>query len=456
MRGARWLWALALGLAACGTQAPDGVQTTRSTRRKGGAAASGTSGGAATAGDSGGPAASGNGAPDGASGFALQLRATTKIEQLLGDDDKQLGRSTSGRSQQRFGVAGADLGYSFEGDGRLILLFGDTIGTEGQVGSDAIGFTDDTDPEDGVALGFYARPDGKFLPFRPVDDRGKEHRLMGFEVPVAGIRLAGATYVAYKDEHTGDEDGSKDGAATEPTDVTKVARFDEGTGRATTLCELSRQPAGHFQKIAWHLPASDEGLPAGGPWVLMYGTGRHRASHVYLALVPQAGLASCQGLRYFTKLDGPVPAWSEHEAEAAPVFRDGDGAGTVGEVSVSWIAPLRRWLVAYDAKDGRRGIAVRHAAAPWGPWSAPIVALDAAVASAFVHDPKRRPPDGLAGPMIGKHKDDPQPAPGTLYAPFVVERWTQVEPHALRIYYTVSTWNPYVVDLVRSDFDVVP
>jgi hypothetical protein len=39
-------------------------------------------------------------------------------------------------------------------------------------------------------------------------------------------------------------------------------------------------------------------------------------------------------------------------------------------------------------------------------------------------------------------------------APYVVERWTKVKGSELSIYYVLSTWNPYVVILMKSRLHV--
>ncbi|MFO0616203.1 MAG: DUF4185 domain-containing protein [Polyangiaceae bacterium] len=405
----------------------------------------------------------------------LELLQTTKVEQLLGDFDRHTKKPTSGRTLERFGVAGADLGYPFEVDGKLVFLFGDTIGTEALKGQDAMGRTDARDPESGIALDFYTREDGKFLPFRPVDKSGRKELLLGFEVPVGGIQTPRGTFVAYKNNHTGDEDGSKDGGARPAeTDVTLLASFDPATGGATSHCELSRQPLGRFEKIWFHsVDVPDDASPDAehrGPWIAMYGTGPIRRSPVYLALVTPDGLAACSGVRYFTGLDGGKPRWSEREADASPLFTEADPR--IGEVSVGWIAGAERWLMLYDgrrpsaegavspradAASGPKAILAREATTPWGPWSAPIVVFDPNDGGfgVFIHDPSKSPPDGQAGPMIGKDKDHPETARGGAYAPFLVERWTRATGAGVQIYFTLSVWNPYVVELMRATFRVV-
>src|SRR5215467_2835515 len=49
-----------------------------------------------------------------------------KICQLIGDWDRELGQPTFTQTESRFGIAGTDLGSSFEHNGKLWFLFGDT------------------------------------------------------------------------------------------------------------------------------------------------------------------------------------------------------------------------------------------------------------------------------------------------------------------------------------------
>ena len=43
---------------------------------------------------------------------------------------------------------------------------------------------------------------------------------------------------------------------------------------------------------------------------------------------------------------------------------------------------------------------------------------------------------------------------GGTYAPYVVEPWTKVQGSELYLYYTLSTWNPYVVMLLKSRLNI--
>ena len=71
----------------------------------------------------------------------------------------------------------------------------------------------------------------------------------------------------------------------------------------------------------------------------------------------------------------------------------------------------------------------------------------------YIHNPNASPNDGLNGPVIGSN--DPFTTPGGDFAPQLVERFTKVTGNTLRIYYLMSTWNPYTVVKMRSSFTIV-
>jgi hypothetical protein len=54
------------------------------------------------------------------------------------------------------------------------------------------------------------------------------------------------------------------------------------------------------------------------------------------------------------------------------------------------------------------------------------------------------PCSGTARRLNDAHSDEWQ------YVPYVVERWTAVQGSQLDLYYVLSTWNPYVVVLMKS------
>jgi hypothetical protein len=383
--------------------------------------------------------------------------STTRIEQLIGDVDRQTHRPTLSLTETRFGVEGTDLGSSFEHDGRVYFLFGDTLGSAGRA-LDSIGVTDARDPEAGARVDFLTAPSARPRRAGRAGRRGRAAVVppgeqtyltvqppgisMGaFEVPVAGLDLDGRTYVVVSTNHTEDRMSER----------SVLTRFTMPDG-FQALRTISQLPQGHFVKMSLHAGAGDTGaLSHDGPFVFMWGTGRYRQSDAYFAAVPASHFEDGDGTRYFAGTDATgTPVWSTHESDAQPVVRN----GTMGDVSVTWCGALGLWLMTYDSRPpAPQGIELTFAPAPWGPWSAPQVIFNAARDGAygtFIHDPRRQPSDGLGGPVIGQGRGNPEGVRGGAYAPYVIERWTRVANGELTLYYTLSTWNPYVVVLMRS------
>ncbi len=400
-----------------------------------------------------GRAASEAGASSAGSGPVLRFvpGSTVKVEQLLGEQDKERRQPTLSRTFSRYGIEGTDLGYSFEHDGRAVFLFGDTVGQVGRA-LDTIATTDARDPERGVRLDFLTVEE----PSRPAPHHPRR-RLPGrvryltvepagismgaFEVPVSGISLGGRAYVVVSTNHSADRS----------TDRSVLTRF-EPPSTFRPLRTISQLPAGHFVKMSLHAePTGTAGLPPGGPFVLVWGTGTYRHSDACLAIVPVSHFETGEGTRYFAGLDDSgAPRWSPDESAAVPVVKN----GTLGDVSVTWCEELKLWLMTADSRPpGPRGVLFWYSAMPWGPWGEPQVLFEAVRDGAlgrFIHDPGAQPDDGLAGPVIGKGREDPGAVHGGAYAPYVVERFTRVKDSELNVYYVLSTWNPYVVVLMRS------
>jgi hypothetical protein len=222
------------------------------------------------------------------------------------------------------------------------------------------------------------------------------------------------------------------------------------------LRTISQMPNGRFLKMSLHQEAGTAaGLPAGGPYVMMWGTGAYRESDAYLAIVPVAQFESGMGTRYFAGMDGSgAPQWSDNESDAKPVVKD----GSLGDISITWCKDLGLWLMTYDRRTAPTGIAFSYSRTPWGPWSEPQLlfnmVLDGA-AGKFIHNPRAKANDGLAGPVLmPRNQNDPESVHGAAYAPYVVERWTKLQGSELDLFYTMSTLNPYVVILMKSRLQV--
>lgn len=398
-----------------------------------------------------------------AAAFAVSVHATTlrwipgssvKVEQMIGDCDyTELAKTglcvpTTSRTATRARVLGTDIGASFESQGRVIFLFGDTISPDPDVNyfaSDTMATSVSTDPSAGLFLDFLTNADGS-----PYFVRIPGVVMGGGEVPHAGIRLDGSTYIVV---NTGADIFLPDQHINEYSVLT---RFDETTRRFTAIRTISSRPDGRFVTTALRQSGND---------MYIFGLGAYRASHIYLSVVAASNFESGQGTRYFKGFVNGQPAWSTSEADAVPVVRDNplkipDYGGGVGNMSVIYSDELGLWLMTYDSAGAggsreSQGFYFTHAAEPWGPWKEPQLIFNAdrdGGRGTFIHDPRIAPSDGLAGPTIGGN--DPVTTPGGPYAPYMIERFTRVDRNKLSIYYTLSTWNPYTILMMRSDFTI--
>ncbi len=384
--------------------------------------------------------------------------SSAKLEQIIGDCDWQVEAEkgtclpTTSQTATRFNILGNGQGYSFEDNGKMIFLFGDTISKDVNAvnyhASDPLAWSTSTDPEAGLLLTFYTNPDGTPLFVKPPGiQMGPD------DVPNSGISLADGIYLVC---NTGSDTSL---ANPQQNDSSVLVHFDESTQTFTAGRTIS-PPGGHFIYASPHASGTD---------VLMFGAGPYRASDVYLSVTPASGFASGTGTRYFAGLVSGQPTWSSSESGAVPVVQDNPLNGppwpndtpTVGNLSVVYSGALGFWLMTYDGgrqTEKTRGVYFTYAEQPWGPWSTPQLIFSDVRDKAygvFIHNPNivpDPPGDGLNGPTIGSN--DPYKTAGGDFAPLMIERFTTVTGNTLKIYYTMSTWNPYTVVKMRSEFTI--
>jgi hypothetical protein len=198
--------------------------------------------------------------------------------------------------------------------------------------------------------------------------------------------------------------------------------------------------------------------------------------------------------RYFAGLDAEGrPTWSEAQNEAQPLALDGQRDGspyevlpTLNQLTVTWLeAPIARWVMFYGggsplsftgpataANGGVEpgAIAVRFAEHPWGPWSPPqtLLAPGAANTEGALYGPggSLYHPSCVdsAGSLCARSDparytallnnscapESPSPDYGVLYAPGIIEPYTTRTDDGFDVYWTVSSWNPYITLFVRS------
>lgn len=349
--------------------------------------------------------------------------STEKISQLVGDFDNQYQESTENLTNTNYGLWGTDLGVPFLHNDKTYVLFGDVPGSD----RDPIAFTDDSDPEDGISLSFISNPDGTY---KPIEIPGIAQG--AFEVPTEGISIDGVMYVY----HT-----------TDNMSRTVLARS-EDDGQSFVLVH-SNFSTDHFINLSIEKVQPEEwpGLPTGSSEGLMiFGSGSYRESDIYLAFQPADSIEQKESLQYFSGLDAAQsPKWSLNEMEAEPLFNQ----SCVGEFSVSFNSFIEKWILLYncDRAPHPRGILFRTANKPWGPWSEAQLLFDPWADNGYchfmhvswdwdncdnVHDP------GRAYEWGGE------------YGPYQFENFATGNDSTTTIYYTLSTWNPYTVVLMRS------
>ncbi|NMD35240.1 MAG: DUF4185 domain-containing protein [Planctomycetes bacterium] len=365
------------------------------------------------------PAPSAGAAPD--ARLVYVPESTVKVCQLTGDRDRQTGVPTLSLTERRAGVAATDLGSSFEHGGRLVFLFGDTWryldGRDAGVARDALAWTDSCDPT-AIELSFLCGGDGRWL---PLEVPGLSHG--PFEVPLNGVSIGGKMYVVFA---MGFRPPLSLGRS--------VLAVSEDDGR--TFRQVYQLSEGKFRVTA---------LWKEDPWLYVFGAGEYRRSSVCLARIETARIHDRSSLRYFSGTDGEGAArWSAEEREAAFLFRH----DVVGEHSVAYCPAVGRYVMLYNS-SAPRGIVMRSAPRPWGAWSEAEVVFDPWRDKGygfFMHRVNLLggKGDGLADPGRVLH-------PGGEYGPYIMARYTTGDAKGCRLFYTMSTWNPYQVVVMRTD-----
>jgi hypothetical protein len=341
--------------------------------------------------------------------------STKKVYQLTGNFDRANGSPTLSRTGKRFGVAATDLGSSFDHKGQLYFLFGDTWGQPGSW--DAVAWTKSTDPEK-IILDFHRGKGRKWFPPKvPGITQG------AFEVPSGGISIAGAMFVVFTTDHSDQKVMGR-----------SVVASSRNNGRTfKMLYELSR---GKFINVSFW---------STGGWVYIFGSGEYRKSSVCLARVRPADIGDRLKLRYFGGFgqDGQ-PRWSPREVDSISLFRH----DVVGEFSVAYLQPVGRFVMLYNSREPR-GITMRSAEAPWGPWSEGKVIFHPWRDDGYGHFMHISAKFKKKSDMLSDPKRDDQW--GGEYGPYIMARYTSGSDGRCRIYYTMSTWNPYQVVVMRSN-----
>ena len=342
------------------------------------------------------------------------------------------------------GVRGTDLGVRVDHSGRSFLLFGDThwtrpwLGTRDAIAEVVVG-------GDLPTVRFHGSP------LKLVGCAAGRITMREYDVPLDGFSHSGHLYGLFSSNHF--RRGRVMGRSVLARAVSDEPVLDPAARRRPLRFEvLGTFSERHFINASVQLrPAAQvPGCRGDGDVLLVWGSGPYRASEPRLALLDAAALA---------RLDAGVPparagvhywagaGWADAESAAAPLF----GPAALGELSVRWVEAAGRYLMLYaSAPEDPIGPAVvlRSAVRPWGPWSPRVRLLDW-VAGGMSRDPHTRfikasRDDDPVGDRIFRAQAD---GTGAAYAPYLFDATSEGADLVLR--YTLSTWNPYQVVLMR-------
>jgi hypothetical protein len=369
-----------------------------------------------------------------------KLYGTRKVVQLTGDTDRERGTDTPNQTGKRYQVYGTDLGISFVHDGKLFFLFGDTTrrgtseglpktalpGThfnEDETDYDAIAFTTSDSAYNGISLVFNSAP--------PVVDNISQ---MTAETPIEGFSIGHEMYVYFATDMFEEK-------RIFPQRTVLAKSGDGGYRFGNSIYTLSTDK---FIHVSVQIVENSRffGLPRKtGKGLLLWGTGKYRQSDTYLAYMPLEEITNRDSILFFTGFDSNTrnPSWEPDEGMARPLF----SASCVGELSVRWNHYLEKWIMLYNCDlCNTNGVVVRLASNPWGPWSASKIVFDNTDGyTRFLHV------QGQDNLHDTDRDDKTNPFDlGYSYGPYQMAPYaTGVKGRYSKIYFTLSTWNPYQV-----------
>jgi len=363
-------------------------------------------------------------------GIAIASRAV-KIEQLVGDFDRERNEPVPNLTQTQYGLVSTDLGVPFDHNGRTFILFGDSFGGLAP-DDDAIAWTRDTDPGDGLSLTFIHNPDNRY---RAVAIPGISQG--AFEVPVEGVSVDDIMYVY----HTTDYDQSA-----QIMGRTVLARSYDNGCSFEYVTDISSNRLINVS-IVEHELEQVSGYPVNDQQgLVLFSTGPYRKSRVFLACQRSSAIEYPDSIYFLSGTDSRGnPVWTRQEQSAAPVFSQTN----IGELSAAFYSSFGLWILLYN-HDNPRGITVRAARRPWGPWSDGQIIFEPWQDKGYGHfmhtswDFAKQ--DSVHDP--GRENEW-----GGEYGPYQFEHLASDTENRLVLYFTMSTWNPYTVVLMKAVLD---
>lgn len=270
----------------------------------------------------------------------LVVTETELVSQLTGPESPS-------RTDTRWNIYGADLGFSFEYSGNIQMVFGDTWGRDGVEGSDWRSntmVTVEPNPKNGYVVTDAVTDDNgeaKEL-LSSLKQAKKEYTVM----PTAGIAVDGRMYLHYMSVNDWSQEwwGYK-----EPVPNYSGFAYSDDNGQTWVKDEEARWIGDSaFAQAA---------MVKDGDYVYVFGTPTGRFGPAKLFRVEGEDLLQPEKYEYWTG-DG----WSQDANQAVEVVPD-----PVGELSVRWSPYHERWLMMYK-NEVNHTIVLRTAPQLQGPW----------------------------------------------------------------------------------------
>lgn len=373
-------------------------------------------------------------------GAGLALEAGEAPSGLAVQYTEYLGQLTGRKPNpysDELGMAGTDLGISFQRDDTLYFLFGDTwtrTWNDQTMLQDPIAKTSAARPANGVPeLQWFTDPMKHWQPLLPGTENMGEYNL-----PVEGIPVQGGTYLFFHAAFDREAWIAKHSVlAFAPRTTDGVDHFDQLEVKHTETTSTKFLSVSAFVENAT---------------VYIFGAGKYRQSPVHVARVALDKLEDRSSWEYWAAEAG----WQTGEGNAKPIMN----TPCVGELSVRQHAQLG-YLMTYncmpyeDASNSEAAsypgsIMLRVASRPEGPWSAELPIFTRPEAERrFMHAIETTPEGVVIDDGFGIAQEHGMP--GGLYGPYLVPAWfDEPGPGLHGIVYTLSTWRPYEVHLLRT------
>ncbi|HSR07854.1 MAG TPA: DUF4185 domain-containing protein [Bryobacteraceae bacterium] len=193
------------------------------------------------------------------------------------------------------------------------------------------------------------------------------------------------------------------------------------------------------------LPAALQGVQN---VVFVFGSSyQYNQSNLYLAAFSLSDIEAGTSKWFYYKGNNQ---WSSQETDSAPLLTTG---GSMGNHSVKWNDALHRFVLMYN----NAGAQTQFSATPWGPWSDPVTIFSGNDywGSRLIHHSGQDPIVRSLIPLVdssGNPVDISNTVAGAPYSPNLLDQFTQNSDGSVTLYYTLSTWNPYEVFLMKSTF----